>query len=104
MFPQLGLAEIVMVLVIALLVVGPKRLPGLARDAGKALRDFKSSVEGSVSGLDLSTPVDAAPPAGAVAGQPVPLSDDDDDLLEGIIVSGGDGPPRRPSDGPPPAT
>jgi sec-independent protein translocase protein TatB len=38
---HLGLPELVILFVIALLLFGPKRLPGLARQAGKALGDVK---------------------------------------------------------------
>ena len=37
----LGLPEIIIILVVALLVVGPAKLPELARSLGKAFNDFK---------------------------------------------------------------
>jgi TatA/E family protein of Tat protein translocase len=36
--------EIALVVIITLLVVGPKRLPDLARSAGKGIREFKDAV------------------------------------------------------------
>ena len=39
--------QIAIVLVIALLVFGPKRLPELARSAGNGLREFKDSIAGN---------------------------------------------------------
>ena len=44
--PNIGLPEILVVLVIALIVFGPKRLPELGRSMGKGIREFKNSVTG----------------------------------------------------------
>jgi sec-independent protein translocase protein TatA len=41
---QVGPLEIVLVLVIALIVLGPKRLPEAGRSLGKGLREFKNSL------------------------------------------------------------
>jgi sec-independent protein translocase protein TatA len=38
--------ELVIVLVIALLVLGPKRLPEVGRSIGKGMREFKDSISG----------------------------------------------------------
>ena len=42
--PNIGLPEIAIILVIALIVFGPKRLPELGRSMGKGIREFKSSL------------------------------------------------------------
>jgi sec-independent protein translocase protein TatA len=44
--PDLGWQEILIVLVIALLVLGPAKLPGAARSAGKAIQEFKGGLAG----------------------------------------------------------
>jgi sec-independent protein translocase protein TatA len=44
--PNIGPLEIAIVLVIALIIFGPKRLPELGRSAGRGFREFKSSVTG----------------------------------------------------------
>jgi sec-independent protein translocase protein TatA len=44
--PNIGLPEILIVLAIALLVFGPKRLPELGRSLGKGMREFKDSISG----------------------------------------------------------
>ena len=46
MFSQIGPMEIILVLVIALLVLGPKRLPEAGRSIGKGMREFKDSIAG----------------------------------------------------------
>ncbi len=38
---KLGLGEIVVILIIALIVVGPKKLPEVGRSIGKAINEFK---------------------------------------------------------------
>jgi sec-independent protein translocase protein TatA len=42
----IGTVEIVLILLVALVVFGPKRLPELGRSAGKGIREFKNSVTG----------------------------------------------------------
>jgi sec-independent protein translocase protein TatA len=42
----IGPLELVIVLFIILLVLGPKRLPGLGRSLGGGLREFKDSLTG----------------------------------------------------------
>jgi sec-independent protein translocase protein TatA len=44
--PNIGPLEIVLILIVALVIFGPKRLPELGRSAGKGIREFKNSVTG----------------------------------------------------------
>jgi sec-independent protein translocase protein TatA len=41
-----GPLEIVIILVIVLVIFGPKRLPDLGRSLGKGMREFKDSISG----------------------------------------------------------
>jgi sec-independent protein translocase protein TatA len=41
---QVGVTELLVVLVIALIVLGPKRLPEMARNLGKGVREFKQAI------------------------------------------------------------
>jgi sec-independent protein translocase protein TatA len=43
---SVGPMELILVLVIALVVLGPKRLPEAGRALGKGMREFKDSVSG----------------------------------------------------------
>jgi TatA/E family protein of Tat protein translocase len=45
MFGNIGLPEMLVILAIALLVFGPKKLPEVGRSIGKAMREFKKSTE-----------------------------------------------------------
>ena len=44
--PNIGPMELAIVLVIVLLIFGPKRLPGLGRQLGTGMREFKESITG----------------------------------------------------------
>jgi len=43
---QVGPGELIIVLVIALIVLGPKRLPEVGRSIGNGMREFKESISG----------------------------------------------------------
>jgi sec-independent protein translocase protein TatA len=47
MLNGIGPMELIIVLVIALLVLGPKRLPEAGRSIGKGMREFKESLSGT---------------------------------------------------------
>ena len=44
--PSIGPLEIAIVLAIVLLIFGPKRLPGLGKQLGTGMREFKDSITG----------------------------------------------------------
>jgi sec-independent protein translocase protein TatA len=46
--PSIGPMELIIVLAIALLVVGPKKLPELGRSLGGGMREFKESITSKV--------------------------------------------------------
>jgi sec-independent protein translocase protein TatA len=45
-FNSIGPTELIIVLVIVLIIFGPKRLPGLGRQLGSGMREFKDSIAG----------------------------------------------------------
>ena len=44
--PNIGPLEIAIVLIIVLIIFGPKRLPELGRSMGRGIREFKGSLSG----------------------------------------------------------
>jgi len=70
-----GVPELLIVLVIVILVLGPKRLPGLGRSLGGGIRGFRNSIR---SRVDADEHRLERPP-------------DDDEPLDGEVV-----PDRRP--------
>jgi len=44
--PNVGPLELAVVVIIALIVFGPKRLPELGKSMGKGIREFRSSIAG----------------------------------------------------------
>lgn len=76
----IGMPELILILAVALIVIGPKKLPDMARSLGRALGEFKKAtrelketidIEGSVSNIkpgsdevkkpDSAGPTDPAP-------------------------------------------
>ena len=83
--------DLIVVLVIVLLIFGPKRLPGLGRQLGQGLREFKDSITG-----DSDDSEDSERPAIArSSAAPLPGSSE--------TVPGATAPPREPNDVAPPA-
>lgn len=52
MFSNIGPMELGIVLVIALIVLGPKKLPEVGRSLGKGMREFKDSISGATQDDD----------------------------------------------------
>jgi sec-independent protein translocase protein TatA len=52
MIPNVGPLELVIVLVIALIVLGPKKLPEFGRSVGKGMREFKGALTGDTARRD----------------------------------------------------
>lgn len=47
MVPEIGIPGLILILIVALLVFGPKRLPEMGRSLGRGMREFKDSISGS---------------------------------------------------------
>ncbi|MBP1932857.1 twin-arginine translocase TatA/TatE family subunit [Ammoniphilus resinae] len=53
MFSNIGIPGLIIILVIALVIFGPSKLPELGRAAGKTLREFKDSAKGIMDDDDV---------------------------------------------------
>jgi sec-independent protein translocase protein TatA len=77
--------DLIVVLVIVLLILGPKRLPGLGRSLGQGMREFKESITGDHKDDEADRPAlsssagsaDAAPPAGRAGADSAPAQERD---------------------------
>jgi sec-independent protein translocase protein TatA len=63
----IGIWELLILLLVLLLVFGPKRLPEMGKQLGKGMREFKDSVTGDSNDDEASAlpPAEPAPPAAA---------------------------------------
>ena len=73
MFNSIGPMELIIVLVIVLLIFGPKRLPGLGRQLGAGMREFKDSISGKDRDDDGRAEASAA--LGRPEGEESPLAE-----------------------------
>jgi len=90
--PSLGPAEILVILVIALLVFGPNKMPDIAKQVGKGFREFRRVQQHLKSELrDVVSEFDS-PSSATVEQQPVPMLPPKDDAA-----------PPAPADAAPPA-
>jgi len=60
--PEIGIAGLVVILIVALLVFGPKRLPEMGRSLGKGMREFKDSISGKDDAREIPPSTDDRPP------------------------------------------
>jgi sec-independent protein translocase protein TatA len=89
-FNGIGPPELLIVLVIVLVIFGPKRLPGLGRSLGSGMREFRDSISGKGSSRDddddddgRATDADTRRQANAALGR----SDEEAAPVEGEVVS-----------------
>ena len=92
--------HILFIAIVALIVLGPKRLPDLARALGSGIREFRDAVgEGSEHRpqppVTQAAPVaQAAPPAQAATAQAAPMTPPPDLVDPPQAVPSGDAPDR----------
>ncbi len=60
----LGMPEILLILALALIIIGPKKLPDLAKTLGKSMREFKGAAQDFKNSINMETSItDIDPPA-----------------------------------------
>jgi TatA/E family protein of Tat protein translocase len=69
----IGAPELLIILVVALLVLGPKRLPEIARSLGKGMAEFRRASNEFTRTLSASVDEPPHPPAPAPAPAPKPV-------------------------------
>jgi sec-independent protein translocase protein TatA len=72
LFQNFGVWEILLLLLVLLLVFGPKRLPEMGRSLGRGMREFKDSVTGKDRDDDEEEAAAIAAKAEAAPAQPAP--------------------------------
>ncbi len=50
----IGMQEIIIILIVALIVIGPKKLPDLARALGRAIGEFRKAADDLKENLDIN--------------------------------------------------
>lgn len=45
---QIGIPSLILILVVALIIFGPSKLPEIGKAAGKSIKEFKDATEGLV--------------------------------------------------------
>ncbi|HVZ22731.1 MAG TPA: twin-arginine translocase TatA/TatE family subunit [Vicinamibacterales bacterium] len=77
MFGSLGMPELLVIFVIALMIFGPRKLPELGKALGQTMNEFKKGANGLRQSVEAeiaqehqqqSAPVQAAPAQAAAAG------------------------------------
>ena len=58
MFGSIGFQELVIILIVAHVIIGPKRLPELAKTIGRSLRDFKRATSDIQDQINLDDDLD----------------------------------------------
>jgi TatA/E family protein of Tat protein translocase len=73
-FPNIGAPELIVILIIALVVLGPGKLPDVAASLGKSVREFRKAATDVSDAGKLTPPANATAPAAATEPAPNTLS------------------------------
>ena len=70
MFGSIGMPELIIIFVIALIIFGPRKLPELGRSVGKSLSEFKRASNDLRNTLDEEIKVEERKPAPSTPARP----------------------------------
>jgi sec-independent protein translocase protein TatA len=86
-FNSIGPPELLIVLVIILVIFGPKRLPGLGRSLGSGMREFRDSITGKGKDDDEDDEPAGATETRSQANAALGRPDEQTPPVEGEVVS-----------------
>lgn len=69
MFGPIGMPELIIIMVVALIVFGPRKLPELGRAIGQTLQEFKKGTRGLVAQVDREIQSEGTAAAGRLETQ-----------------------------------
>ncbi len=77
MFGSIGLPELIIILVIALIIFGPRKLPELGKSLGRSLNEFKKASTDLQNTLEQEIKIEEQKEEAAKAPKPVETAIDD---------------------------
>jgi sec-independent protein translocase protein TatA len=69
--PSIGAPELLVILVLALIIFGPRRLPEIGRTIGKSMREFRRAASELRAEIEQDLDEEDSGPAGSKPGPPV---------------------------------
>lgn len=69
-FPNIGAPELIVILIIALVVLGPGKLPDVAASLGKSVREFRKAATDVSDAGKLTPPASTTSPAAPAPSEP----------------------------------
>ena len=104
-FPNIGPGELILILIIALVVLGPGKLPDVAASLGKSVREFRKAATDvtDAAKLDAPAPAPAAPAASQAEAAPQPAAAAPVPVAAAPVPAAEPAPPAAPPAGEPAA-